>query len=235
MVGCSLASDEPGRGKRCIESALEEGPGVCEVVGGGDRRPLHLMLHVALVVISRRCVFENGSAGDILPWARALRLNCVETGIGSWARHFCALHLILDVVEAGLGRIEARLGHVLRQQHVVPTVLPLSRRVARLRVSLTTFIEKAEGRSIVGRVGLDRCSHCVMCLAHSLARLVSRLIEVSVAIFRPTDRLVQRGRRAVTLNPRLENGVWLQVLHLLVQLDSLLEGESLFHDLLVLD
>ena len=194
------------------------------------------MLHVALVVVPRCCVLENGStrAGNIFPRACALRLNCVETGIGSWTRHFWTLDFILHVVEAGLGCIEARLGHVLWQQHVVTAVLPLSCRVARLCIGLTTFIEKAEGGSIFVSAGLNRGSHCVLSLTHCLARLVGWPIEVGVTIFGSIDSLVERGW-AVTLDSWLENGVRLQFLHFLVQFNRLLEGKSLFHDLLVLD
>ena len=74
-----------------------------------------------------------------------------------------------------------------------------------------------------------------MGLAHRLTRLVGRVIKVFVALVCSSVlRLVQAGR-AVTLNLALENGVWLQVLHLFVKLNCLLECESLLHDLLVFD
>ena len=51
------------------------------------------------------------------------------------------------------------------------------------------------------------------------------------------DRGTMRAplRRAITLNARLEDCVWLQLLHFLVQFNRLLESHALFHDFLVLD
>ena len=78
-------------------------------------------------VVATRRVLENGRCLVSLPRAKALHgLLRVEACIGPRSRHFRALRLILRVVKARLGRIEAGLRHVVRQQHAVALVLTIA-------------------------------------------------------------------------------------------------------------
>ena len=82
------------------------------------------MCHIALKVVSARCVLED--------WVTLWRtqtlhiLLSVEASIGARAWNLGALQLLFDIVEARLCCIEARLSHMVRKEHVVACVLALA-------------------------------------------------------------------------------------------------------------
>ncbi len=106
------SSDEARRGKRGVKCLLEERPCLCEVVSGSYRWLLLLVCHVALEIISASLVLENRRRINILILARARPLQLllrVESLVRPWSRHLSPRQLLLAVVEARLGCIEAGL------------------------------------------------------------------------------------------------------------------------------
>ena len=69
------------------------------------------MCHIALKVVSARCVLEDWIA---LWRAQTLHiLLSVEASIGARARNLGALQFLFYIVKARLSRIETRLSHVV--------------------------------------------------------------------------------------------------------------------------
>ena len=97
------------------------------------------MCLIALKVVPARCILEYWIS---LGRTQALHILLrVEASVRAWTRHLRALDLVLDVVEARLGGVEARFSHVVRQQHVVASVLTLSRAI----VAGLILVEETQG------------------------------------------------------------------------------------------
>ena len=164
-------------------------------------------------------------------WTRTLHIFlCVKACIWARSRHLRPLELLLDVVEARLGSIEAGLVHVFVKKYTVALILASSCSSTMSKIlRILTLIEEAERRFIM-KVGTICRAHLWF---HSGLSLVSWLLEILRAKLSAFDHL--RGGADLTLNLWLEDSIGLELLDLLVELDGLLEGISFLHYILVFD
>ena len=107
-------SVEARRRQRCIKGLPQEGPRLREVVSGGYRWLLHLVLHIAQMVVSAGHILEDRIAIIRLHGTQALlSLLRVEACVGAGSRNLGPPQVVLRVVKARLSRIETWLGYVL--------------------------------------------------------------------------------------------------------------------------
>ena len=111
----SHGSDVARGRQRCVESLLEEGARLLEVLAGGHLGPLLLVGQVVAEVVPAGRVFEDGVGIALLPRTDALLALALEAGVfvGAWARNFRALQLFFNVIKAGLSGVKCWLRHVL--------------------------------------------------------------------------------------------------------------------------
>ena len=182
------------------------------------------MSHVTLKVISASLVLEYCRWGCIFVRTRPLHvLLRIESLVRPWSRDLCLLDLLFSVVKSRLSGIETRLAQMLRQKHIVANILAHARWGVWVNWTNAWFIEQTDWRPFVNRV--ERWLRILHCCAHRCACLVSWLVKLNWACLYHFFR-----RWTISFYFRPKNSIRLQVLNLLVQLNSFLECISLFHN-----